>query len=190
MHRIEFRTAPSRPAESSDPPQPVFCDESGMTGNDLLDVNQAYFTYASVAISFERAEEIVSRTLRDHRLQGKELKGRQLVRTGRGQRAITSLLSEVCQEARLVMHHKKYALACKFFEYIFEPVLSEHNSIFYAVGFNRFIANMLYLWTLGRPESAEQLLMILQTTCGASILGVYHPFLLRNLPCFRQGAIR
>ena len=38
------------------PPQPVFCDESGMTGNDLLDPNQAFFTYAGVAISFERAE--------------------------------------------------------------------------------------------------------------------------------------
>lgn len=155
---IGFRTSASRPSKPSTPPQPIFCDESGMTGNDLLDVNQAYFTYAGVAISFERAEDIVHRLLRDHRLQGNELKGRQLVRTSRGQRAITSLLQEISQEIHLIMHHKKYALACKFFEYIFEPVLSDQNSIFYEAGFHKFISNMLYLWASVRPESTEQLL--------------------------------
>ena len=155
---IGFRTDSKRPTEPPAPPQPIFCDESGMTGNDLLDVNQTCFTYAGVAISFERAEDIVRRLLRDYRLQGNELKGRQLVRTGRGQRAVTSLLHEIREDIYLIMHHKKYALACKFFEYIFEPVLSEQNSIFYEIGFHKFISNIIYLWASVRPESAEQLL--------------------------------
>jgi hypothetical protein len=32
---------PDRPITAPGPPQPVFCDDSGMTGNDLLDPNQA-----------------------------------------------------------------------------------------------------------------------------------------------------
>jgi hypothetical protein len=153
-----IRMGPDRPATPPAPPQPVFCDESGMTGNDLLDPDQAFFTYAGVAISFERAAEIAGKLLRDQKLQGNELKGKNLVKSGRGRRAVRSLIHEVRDKAHLVVHHKKYALACKFFEYIFEPVLARQNSIFYEAGFNRFISNLLYFWTEARQESAVELL--------------------------------
>jgi hypothetical protein len=129
-----------------------------MTGNDLLDPNQAFFSYAGVAIDSERAEGVVKRLLRDHKLQGIELKGKKLVKSGSGRRAVRALIQEVRDEAHLVVHHKKYALACKFFEYIFEPVLASKNSIFYEAGFHRFIANLLYFWTEAQQASAVQLL--------------------------------
>jgi hypothetical protein len=152
------RMGPDRPTTPPGPPQPVFCDESGMTGNDLLDANQAFFTYAGVAIGFKRAKGVVEKLVRDHKLQGIELKGKNLVKSGSGRRAVRALIREVRGEAHLVVHHKKYALACKFFEYIFEPVLARQNSIFYEAGFHRFIANLLYFWTEARQESAAQLL--------------------------------
>jgi hypothetical protein len=50
-----------------------------MTGNDLLDPNQAFFTYAGVAVTADRAEEVVRQLVCDHKLQWNELKGRHLV---------------------------------------------------------------------------------------------------------------
>ncbi len=56
---IATRTGPERSAAPPGPPQPVFCDESGMTGNDLLDPQQAFFTYAGVAVfGMPRRQEI------------------------------------------------------------------------------------------------------------------------------------
>jgi hypothetical protein len=45
-------------------------------------------------------------------------------------------------------------LACKFFEYIFEPPLAEQNSIFYGCGFHLFIGNLLWMLR-ARDASAE-----------------------------------
>jgi hypothetical protein len=129
-----------------------------MTGNDLLDADQQFFAYASVALSFQDAEDLVRRLMRDHRLQGKELKGKNLTRSTAGRHVIKELISAVRQRVHVVVHHKKYALACKFFEYTFEPVLAQQNSIFYQSGFHLFISNLLYLWALRQDRTAEQLL--------------------------------
>jgi hypothetical protein len=128
-----------------------------MTGNDLLNKGQAFFTYAGVAITPIRAEAVV-RSVRPKCNQGMELKGRNLLGTVHGRRAITNLLDQVREDAHLVVHHKQYALACKFFEYIFEPVLANRSRLFYEADFHRFISNLLFIWSLTRQESAEQLL--------------------------------
>ena len=73
--------------------------ESGMTGNDLLDANQAFFTDAGVAVPFERAEDLAKKVLRDQKLQGNELKGKNLVKSARGRRAVRALIKEVGDEA-------------------------------------------------------------------------------------------
>jgi hypothetical protein len=52
---------------------------------------------------------------------------------------------------------KKFALACKFFEYVFEPVLAKANSFFYERSFHKFIANLLYVSLTVRDASAEQM---------------------------------
>jgi hypothetical protein len=52
-----------------------------------------------------------------------------------------------------VTHLKKFALACKFFEYIFEPALAEQNSIFYGCGFHLFVGNLL--WAMLRTQNAS-----------------------------------
>src|SRR5213593_3514807 len=139
-----------RQRRSSRPPKvegtaSVFCDEAGFTGNNLLDGEQEVFALAGAAIEPDRAKEVVERTVRDFRLQGTELKGSRMLKTDAGRRAVTFVLKTCAENVRLVTHLKKFALACKFFEYIFEPPLAEQNSIFYGCGFHLFIGNLLWM---------------------------------------------
>ena len=135
----------------------VFCDEAGFTGNNLLDGNQEVFAFAGVALSEDEAKGIVERTITDFRLQGKELKGSHLLKTEVGRKAISAVIKECAGRTRVVCHLKKYALACKFFEYIFEPALADQNSIFYASGFHSFISTLLFLHLRVRDASAESI---------------------------------
>jgi Protein of unknown function (DUF3800) len=135
----------------------VFCDEAGFTGNNLLDSEQEVFALAGVAMDADRAQEVVERTVTDFKLQGQELKGSRMLKTDQGRRAITSVLKGCAQNVRLVAHLKKFALACKFFEYVFEPALAEQNSIFYGCGFHLFIGNFLWMMLRARDASAESI---------------------------------
>ena len=58
--------------------------------------------------------------------------------------------------------NKKFALACKFFEYVFEPILASANSFFYGRNFHKFIANLLYASLIVRDASAEQMVEAFQ----------------------------
>lgn len=137
--------------------QEIYCDESGSTGNNLLHQAQPFFSYASVAISNDEAKEIVSKIIRDYGVQGGELKGKNLIKYSKGRRAITYILENYHDKIQVSVFHKKYNLACKFFEYIFEPTISENNLAFYSIGFNRFIANLLHLHFEQKAKYAEEI---------------------------------
>jgi hypothetical protein len=138
-------------------PTSVFCDESGFTGEFLLDRRQRYFSYASITIEPEEANEIVARIIKDYRVQAKELKGRKLLEYARGRRAILDIVETIGQRAQIVVHHKEFALATKIFEYTYEPLISEINSIFYGIGFHQFIGNLIYLHVFLRNDRARNL---------------------------------
>jgi len=138
--------------------QTIYFDESGYTGNNLLSPDQPAFVYASVAIGTSDASHLHSEMLSRFQIKGKELKGKNLVKNKQGQEAISWLLNKCSDIACIVVANKKFALAGKFFEYIFEPVLKTNNSLFYAVGFHRFIANLLYILFESKDECAEDML--------------------------------
>ncbi|MFA7657086.1 DUF3800 domain-containing protein [Acidithiobacillus thiooxidans] len=137
--------------------QKIYFDESGFTGNNLLHPEQKYFSYASVATDDQEAKEFVESLISRHGIQGGELKGSKLVRFNRGRKAIDEVLKNFDKQIKLSISDKKYALACKFYEYIFEPCYSEINYIFYGIGFHRFIANILYLEFVARGAGAEEI---------------------------------
>ena len=137
-------------------PQEIYCDESGFTGNNLLNVNQPFFTYASIAISNEEAESFVKQLISDFNVQGGELKGQRLLRYNKGKRAITRILEKYHDCIQVSVFHKKYNLACKFFEYIVEPVVQKNNLLFYKLGFHKFISNILYLELRANSKHAEE----------------------------------
>lgn len=76
-------------------PTTIYCDESGFTGELLLDRRQRFFSYASVAIESEEAADIVARIVRDYRVQGKELKGRRLLAYAAGRRAVLRIIDDI-----------------------------------------------------------------------------------------------
>jgi hypothetical protein len=122
----------------------VYCDEAGFTGNNLLDDQQQSFVYSSVAIEPAQAEDLVQKTVQDFRLQGDEVKGSRLIKYERGRQAIRFLLSECVNNTKIIFADKPFTLACKFHEYIFEPVYAQGSLVFYEAGFHKFVANVLY----------------------------------------------
>lgn len=137
--------------------QQIYCDESGATGNKLMDPAQPMFSYASIAISHEEAKDCVDRILRDFRVQGGELKSKNLVKYNRGRKAITRVLEQQHERMLVSVYDKKYSLACKLFEYIFEPTFSEINSLYYGIGFHKFVATILYLHFRAGARFAEEI---------------------------------
>ena len=138
--------------------QPIYFDESGFTGNNMLDPTQPVFAYTGVALNPEAAAYLHSEVKSRFSLQGEEIKGQNLVRSARGKRAVSWLLSECKETALITVSNKNFSLAGKFYEYVFEPVLKYNNSLFYAVGFHRFISNLVYVLFTARTERAQQLL--------------------------------
>ncbi len=138
--------------------QTIYFYESGFTGNNLLNIDQPAFVYASVAIDPAQASAIHSELISSYRLDGNELKGKSLVRHKRGRDAISWLLDECKEYARISVSNKKYALAGKFFEYVFEPVLSSNNGLFYSTGFHKYIATIMYILFESRDAHAEEIL--------------------------------
>jgi hypothetical protein len=139
--------------------QEIYCDESGFTGNDLSNIQTPYFSYASVAVSNYEAEQFVKYLINKYQIQNNELKFEKLKKYNKGRRAISEILERYSNCTKLVIHHKKYILACKFFEYVFEPVLADKSSIFYEIKFNQFISNLIYLHLQFEPQSAEDLFL-------------------------------
>jgi len=136
----------------------IYCDESGATGNELLDPNQEFFVYASIAFEPSEAAMLLDDVVARHRVQGKELKGKNLLSHSVGRNLVNDLIGLTGEKSHLVIHHKKYALAAKFFEYMFEPVLAAQSSMFYEVGFHKFVSNLLYAWTLAQEQRADDIL--------------------------------
>lgn len=138
-------------------PQKIYFDESGFTGNNLLHPHQRYFAYGSIATDDDEVEEFVMALIKKYGIQGGELKGSRLVQFNKGRKAVDEIFDHFEGRIKLSVSEKKYALACKFFEYIFEPCISDINSLFYGIGFHKFIANMLYVEFLARGAGAEQI---------------------------------
>jgi hypothetical protein len=86
------------------------------------------------------------------------LKGGALVGRPNGKKVVTNILQECHGRYLVVAHLKPYALACKFFEYIFEPAVSDFNSFLYGVDFHRVISNLLFVYFRAQDKSAESLL--------------------------------
>ena len=137
--------------------QKIYFDESGFTGNNLLHPRQNYFAYASVATDDDEARTTVERIIKKYNIQGGELKGANLVKFAKGRKAITELLDAFDGRIKVSVSDKKFALAAKFHEYIFEPCYSDINSLFYGIGFHRFIANVLYMEFITRGAGADEL---------------------------------
>lgn len=132
-------------------------DESGFTGNNLLHKQQKIFCYASLECPHDEAKFFVEHIINKYKIQNGEIKGGNLLKGVRGKRAIDEIIQNFKGRFKVSVSDKKYALAGKFFEYIFEPAISSANSIFYNINFHRFISNMLHVEFSVRGVMAEDI---------------------------------
>ncbi len=137
---------------------PIFIDESGFTGNNLLDANQPYFVMSSVSISDDEAQGLVDKVRADFKIKADELKGANLLRTPRGRDVVKYILYNIQGKYALSANHKSYALCCKFFEYVFEPVLQKNNMLFYNNNFHFFIAGTLFFFSSRKNTTAFEIM--------------------------------
>jgi len=135
----------------------VYFDESGFTGNRLLDSKQPIFSYAAVVIQDEEAKALVAHIIKKYQIQNGEIKGGKLVKKIKGRRALDEILNSLHGKMKVSVSNKKYALAGKFFEYIFEPSLARISSIFYGINFHKFVSTMLYIDFLRSGAQAEEI---------------------------------
>lgn len=139
------------------PSATIYFDESGFTGNNLLNAEQSVFSYASIVSDHQEVTDLASSVISRYRINTGELKGSRLLKNSKGKKAVSQILSSLNGRMKVSVSNKKYALAGKFFEYIFEPALSANNSFLYGLNFHKFIANYLYLEFLTKRAGAEQI---------------------------------
>jgi hypothetical protein len=122
----------------------IYCDDAGFTGDNLLNTEQPFFGYSAVAVSPGEAADLVAELRRKFRIRDPELKGKNLYSRGYALDAITWLLGELGDRASVAVSDKLYSLACKFFEYVFEPVIAKNSLFFYERGFHLHIATVIW----------------------------------------------
>jgi hypothetical protein len=133
----------------------IACDEAGHTGPDLLDKDQRYFAYASVAITDAEASEIIRRARVEYPVQIPELKASRLIRSAQGRRLIIALLNEIQDRYIVTISDKLLALCGWLFEYIYEPVYQADPRLLYEKDLHRFVAMYSWLWMTDNESQAR-----------------------------------
>ncbi|WP_443147775.1 DUF3800 domain-containing protein [Nitrospira sp.] len=125
----------------------IFLDETGHTGENLLNKAQPIFVLASN--NFESAE--IGAILGDFfgTIKADELKHSSLARKSSGQERIALLieyLQKNCQgRAISVAGHKEYIATAMMVEWLIEPAMSKCGYNLYAQGANIGLANLIFL---------------------------------------------
>ena len=89
-----------------------------------------------------------------------------MLANGPGRRAAEFIFEKVGDRSRVVVADKRFVLAGKLYEYIFDPVVAG-NSALYEVGFHLCLTNLLYSQFTSRNASATELLKSFQNAVRA-----------------------
>jgi hypothetical protein len=120
----------------------IHSDESGNTGEDLLDPDQPVFALGSVAL----ADEEALTTLKTAGLgEFRDWKFKKLKRSGAGRRSIVSVIEQLApQTSKYVAAHKPYMLVAKMVDDLLEPVLKDAGTDLYDMSGQVVIANQWF----------------------------------------------
>ena len=124
--------------------QKVYFDESGFTGTNLLNQDQTVFTYAAVGLDNKKAGELINIIRANYPTQAQELKFKNYSKSSKCEEFCLFVIDLLKDYAGVVVFDKKFAFCAKFFEYMFEPVIANFNSYFYAANFHLFITYRIY----------------------------------------------
>lgn len=132
----------------------VAIDESGNTGQNLLDAEQPIFALASVLLAEQEADELVREVLGT---SGREAKFTALRRSRRGRARLLELFSSPLlskETVKLAAYHKRFALCAHLVDLLVEPAARHDGLDLYEGGASHSLAELLH-WTmpvlLGEP---------------------------------------
>ncbi|GMO32536.1 MAG: hypothetical protein Ta2B_13400 [Termitinemataceae bacterium] len=134
----------------------IYFDEAGYTGNNLLDKAQPYYCYLGVC-SDTGIEKMFVDLKKKYGYANTEIKGITLSKSNKGEKFIAELWNELKDNVKYVVHDKKMALAAKLFEYTYEPVFADINTLLYRSGFHLFLANFFYTGFVASDKNAEDI---------------------------------
>jgi hypothetical protein len=121
----------------------VFFDESGNTGQNLIDPADPVFVLASCSFQADAEQEALSHL---QQFKGPELKFSRLRKTPAGQRAVLAFLcsaSVTSKTAAAVVFHKPFMVVTKYCDLVLEPSFRKAGVDFYDRGANIATANLL-----------------------------------------------
>ena len=121
----------------------VFFDESGNTGQNLIDEADPIFVLASCSFQVDEEEEVLSHF---QQFKGPELKFSRLRKTAAGQKAVLAFLAAAqvtSNTAAAFVIHKPFMVVTKFCDLVLEPSFRKAGVDFYKRGTNIATANLL-----------------------------------------------
>lgn len=143
-------------------PRLISCDEAGFTGPELLNEDQPYFAYSAIDLTPGEADIIIRAARERHRIQAPELKSK-LLRKRSNWPVIALEIAQATQgRAMVISFDKRLNLAGKAFEYLFEPVLQDANSLFYRSNLHRFVMNSVHRALVASGTGIDRLELELQ----------------------------
>ena len=122
----------------------VYMDESGFTGQDLMNQEQPVFVLVSTTMTHD--ECLALRVEYFSGTQGKELKHKNLGKYSKGQRRIVNLIEAIQdrQEFTVWICHKEFALLTYLVDLWVEPTMRREGLDLYRDGLNLALCNMSY----------------------------------------------
>jgi hypothetical protein len=130
----------------------IFMDESGYTGQDLVNLEQPVFTLATLHCSEDECKELKTRFFKE--VKAPELKYKTLME--RRQKMILEFMRELSRTPELVkieIVHKRYILTYLLVDYIIEPAAKKDGFDLYQKGRNIGLTNSFYV---GLPALAGE----------------------------------
>jgi len=124
----------------------IFFDESGNTGQNLIDEADPIFTLASCSFHSDEEKEILEHFKQLPLFNSKELKFSSLRKSAAGQKAVIAFLNSACvnfRTAAAVLFHKPFMVVTKYCDVVLEPSFREAGVDFYKRGANIATANLL-----------------------------------------------
>lgn len=134
----------------------ISCDEAGHTGSQLLNPDQRFFGFASVAVSDMEARLLIEEAREKYPVQMPELKAKKLMKSAYGRALIAYILEKIDGRFSVNVHNKLLALCGWIFEYIYEPVYKEDPRILYEKNLHHFVAMYAYIFLRAKDSDAQE----------------------------------
>jgi len=134
----------------------ISCDEAGHTGSQLLNPDQRFFGFASVAVSDMEARLLIEEAREKYPVQMPELKAKKLMKSAYGRALIAYILEKIDGRFAVNVHNKLLALCGWIFEYIYEPVYKEDPRILYEKNLHHFVAMYAYIFLRAKDSDAQE----------------------------------